>query len=59
MKTSKHKRIEEFERRNLEAAGLILDDPGRYPGLMQEWAMLVVERAKPTMRGPLFKQAAA
>jgi len=33
-----------FERENLAAALVIQADPARYPGLMQEWARLVLDR---------------
>ena len=44
---------------NLECAGIIAADPIRYPGMMQTWAVLVLQRAEPTIKGPLFKAAQA
>ena len=48
-----------FDEQNLRAARIIAADPVRYPGLMQEWAALVVGKAAPTVRGPLFKERRA
>ena len=48
---------------NLESAGIIAADPVKYQGVLQAWATLVIERAQPTIKGPLFeapgRQAAA
>ncbi len=39
------RRVEEYQAANREAAQIILADPARYPGLMQEWAHLAYQRA--------------
>lgn len=47
---------------NIKAARLILEDSARYGGpasLMVRWAVLVVERAAPSVRGPLFAEKRA
>jgi hypothetical protein len=48
---------------NLEAARIIAADPGRYPGIMQTWAALIIERTEAPPAdweaGPLFAQRAA
>lgn len=43
---------------NLAAAHIIAADPLRYPGLPQQWAAMVLQRAEPTIKGPLFREAA-
>jgi hypothetical protein len=47
-----------YDRANRAAAEIILADP-KYTGLAREWAELVMERAKPTITGPLFQGRAA
>ena len=45
---------------NETAARGILADLAKYGGpdsLMAQWAALVIERAQPTIKGPLFKAA--
>ena len=51
---------EGYDWANLEIATVITSDPALYPigSLMQQWAALVVDRAQPTIKGPLFRQAA-
>jgi len=51
-----------YRQQNEQAANLILQDVQRYGGpdsLMVTWARLVVERAAPTVRGPLFAEKRA
>jgi hypothetical protein len=38
-------RIAEIEKRNLKCAQIIVADPVKYPGIMQEWAQLVIAKA--------------
>jgi len=51
--THQHK-AELYRASNIEAARIITADPQRYPGLMQEWAAMVLnppaERTAPTTR---------
>jgi hypothetical protein len=47
-----------YATRNLAAAQIVASSPAKYPGVMQTWAALVIERAQPTIKGPLFRQAA-
>jgi hypothetical protein len=44
---------------NLQAARIIAADPGKYQGILQTWARLIIERAQPTIKGPLFAQRRA
>ncbi len=48
--------MNEYEAANLAAARIIASDPAQYPGVMQTWAALVIERAAPADAecGPLF-----
>lgn len=39
------RRVEQYEAANREAAQIILADPTRYPGLMQEWAHMAYQLA--------------
>jgi hypothetical protein len=39
----------------LESAGIIAADPVKYQGVLQAWATLVIERAQPTIKGPLLE----
>ena len=39
------RRIEKYQAANREAAQVILADPERYPGLMQEWAHMAYRLA--------------
>jgi hypothetical protein len=51
-----------YDAGNLAAALAILENPERYGGpdsLMVRWAVLVVERAAPSVRGPLFVEKRA
>jgi hypothetical protein len=58
MKTNAKAARRAYAADNEQAARIIAADPARYPGVMQEWAALVLERAEPTIRGPLFGKAA-
>jgi hypothetical protein len=51
--------VKQYERDNAACAAIIAADPARYPGLMAEWAALLIERQQPTIRGPLFRERAA
>jgi hypothetical protein len=42
--TNHQRKAELYRERNLEAAAIIAADPQGYPGLMQEWACLVLQR---------------
>lgn len=48
MTASARRRQAEFDQQNLEAARVVLADPGRYPGLLQEWAKAVFARLEAT-----------
>jgi hypothetical protein len=52
--TGKQGKAEFFREQNLQAAEIISADPNRYPGVMQEWARLVLnppaERPAPAVR---------
>jgi hypothetical protein len=52
--TNHQGKAEFYRAANLEAARIIAADPHRYPGLMQEWAHLVLnppaERTMPAIR---------
>lgn len=37
-----------YQASNLACAKIVAADPDRYPGLMQEWAQLVLQRANVT-----------
>jgi hypothetical protein len=39
------RKIKQYEAKNREAAAIILADPERYPGAMQEWARRAYRRA--------------
>jgi hypothetical protein len=39
-------RVNRFELQNLEAAEIIASEPARYPGALQTWAWLVLERER-------------
>jgi hypothetical protein len=47
-----------FDEENLRAARIVAADPVRYPGLMQEWADMILSRAAAPPAdweaGPLF-----
>ena len=45
---AKQSAAERFQDGNLEAARIILADTERYPGVMQEWARLILSRAERT-----------
>jgi hypothetical protein len=52
----------QYRAANETCARLVLADLARYGGpdsLMGQWARLIVERAQPTIKGPLFAQGAA
>jgi hypothetical protein len=44
-------KIERFEKGNAEAAFIILSDPGRYSGLVREWAVAFAYRMVTTAAG--------
>ena len=46
-----------FQEANEQAAHIIAANPVNYPGVMQTWAALVLEKAAPTIKGPLFSAA--
>jgi hypothetical protein len=46
-----------YQKANEEAARIIAANPVRYPGLPAQWAALVIEKQRPSIRGPLFKFA--
>ena len=50
-----------FDADNLAAARIIAADPVKYPAgsLPAVWAALVLAKAVPTIKGPLFRQRAA
>jgi hypothetical protein len=51
---------ERYAGQNAAAARIIAADPAKYGGpdsLMCQWARLVIERAQPTIKGPLFRAA--
>jgi hypothetical protein len=39
----------------MECARIVAADPVKYQGVLQTWATLVIERAQPTIKGPLFE----
>ncbi len=43
--TTRQRLGETYERQNQEAAQIIAADPERYPGVMQQWARLVLQRS--------------
>lgn len=47
-------KAESYREQNLECAKIIAADPAKYPGIMQEWARLVLnppdERTAPAVR---------
>ena len=50
-----------FDADNLAAARILAADPVKYPAgsLPAVWAALVLAKAAPTIKGPLFRQRAA
>ena len=42
------------QKANEQAALIIAGNPEKYPGVMQAWARLVIEKQTATIRGPLF-----
>ena len=61
MSTAK-RAADHYRAANDQAANLILENVQRYGGpgsLMVQWARLVLERAMPTVRGPLFQERRA
>jgi hypothetical protein len=44
-------KMERFEKGNAEAAFIILSDPGRYSGLLREWALAFAYRVVTTAAG--------
>lgn len=44
-RASLKRRVEQYQAANTEAAQIIIADPARYPGLMQEWAHRAYKRA--------------
>lgn len=51
-----------YDTQNQKAARIILSDIARYGGegsLMVTWSRVVIEKAQPTVRGPLFETRAA
>jgi hypothetical protein len=57
--TTPKKAADCYRTENETCARIIAADPERYPGTMQQWAALVIEKSKPTIKGPLFAQRAA
>ena len=57
--TGSQRKAELYRAGNLEAARIIAADPRRYPGAMQEWARLTLERNTPAPAGTLFESEAA
>lgn len=47
--TSNQRKAELYLAGNIEAARIISADPTRYPGVMQEWARLVLNKAERTV----------
>jgi hypothetical protein len=52
------RKIHKFETDNALAAWIILGDPARYPGLMQQWAEMVTARQKKSA-GPAPEESQA
>jgi hypothetical protein len=53
---------EHYREQNEQVANLILQDVQRYGGpesLMVVWAVMVIEKAMPTVHGPLFAEKRA
>ena len=48
-----------YQQANEMAAQIIASRPDLYPGVMQTWARLVIEKQTATIRGPLFELRAA
>jgi hypothetical protein len=52
--TSNQRKLDAYRAGNIEAARIIAADPVRYPGIMQEWARMVLnppaERTEPAIR---------
>lgn len=61
--TRHQKQLAAYRQCNLKAARIVAADPVKYPGIMQEWAELVLGRAETTVdapgTGPLFETEAA
>jgi hypothetical protein len=54
MQPQKQKQADSYRAGTIEAARIIAADPDRYPGVMQEWAAMVLnlaaERTEPGIR---------
>jgi len=59
-KTDSRAKVDFYRASNIEAARIITADPERYPGLMQEWAALMLnspaERELPVIGKPIEKE---
>jgi hypothetical protein len=47
-----------YQKANEQVAHIVLTNPEKYPGVMQEWARLVIEKQTATIKGPLFDKVA-
>ena len=50
-----------YQQANEEAAGIVLQDIAKYGGdkaALVIWARMVLQHAEPTIKGPLFREAA-
>lgn len=47
--------VRRFEHVNDEAARIALSDPQKYPGVIQEWAEMVIEKAAQKPQSALFQ----
>ena len=44
--SSSQRKLDAYQAGNIEAAEIIVPDPGRYAGVMQEWAAMVLAKAE-------------
>ena len=47
-----HSQTKQYDARNVESARLIAADPVKYPGVMQAWAQLILQRNGQTLPKP-------
>lgn len=60
--TTNQLKTEAYRQANLDCAQIVAERPDLYPGLMQEWAGMVLSKAEnpsDAEAGPLFKTEAA